>query len=109
MALPQEIATQNVRRPMAEEMAFEILVNEENRVWVFHDKIIPGRLAWIEFDSAAGMLEFIPHHMTHGILYAEVPAALRARIGSADMAYLYLIDGNEVKSFQKVPLQMRKH
>lgn len=98
-----------VRRPIAEAMNYEILVNEQHRVWVFHDQPIPGRLAWIEYDTVAGMLEFIPHHMTEGILYAEIPSALRTRICAAGAAYLYLTVGDEVKAFQKVPIQIKKH
>lgn len=97
-----------LRTPLGDLMKYEILINEKSRIWVFHDKVLPGRLAWVEFDPATGVLEMIPHDMRAGILYAEVPAALHARVRTSDLVYFYLTDGDKVTGFQKAPIQIRR-
>jgi hypothetical protein len=97
-----------LRTPIGAVMKFEILINEKSRVWIFHDQALPYRLAWVEFDPLTGMLELMPHDMSKGILYADAPPALYARLRTADMAYLYLTDGDKVTGFQKAPIQIRR-
>lgn len=89
-------------------MKFEILINEKSRLWIFHDQPIPGRIAWIEFNPATGQLDFIPHDMSAGMLYADVPAYLHAKVKASPLAYLYLTDGEKVTGYQKIPVQIRR-
>lgn len=98
----------SLRTPLGDVMKFEILINEKSRVWIFHDQALPYRLAWVEFDPQTGILELMPHDMSKGILYADVPAALHARMRSADMTYLYQTQDDKVTGFQKSPIQIRK-
>ena len=100
--------SRSLRTPLGDMMKFEVLINEKSQVWIFHDTILPGRLAWVEFDPVRGVLELISHDMRHGILYANVPAGLHARMRAANMAYLYLTDGDKITGFQKAPMQIRK-
>ena len=104
----QDHAPAALRTAMGDVMKFEILLNEKARVWVFHDKALPGRLAWVEFDPATGTLDLIPHDMRDGILYTDVPPALHMRVRSSDMVYFYLTDGDKVTGFQKIPLNIRR-
>jgi hypothetical protein len=97
-----------LRTPLGDVMKFEVLINEKSQVWIFHDKALPSRLAWIEFDPVAGVLELISHDMRNGLFYADVPAALSARVRKASLVYLYLTDGEKITGFQKVPMQVRK-
>lgn len=96
------------RMPIGDLMKYEILINEKARLWVFHDQPLPGRLAWIEFDPQNGELNFIPHDMSRGMVYAESPPSLRSRIPSVDLAFLYLTDGEKVHGFQKVPVRIKR-
>lgn len=96
-----------LRTAMGDVMKFEILLNEKSRLWVFHDKPLQGRLAWVEFDPASGRLELIPHDMRNGILYADVPAPLQMRLRASDLVYFYLTDGDKVLGFQKVAINIR--
>ena len=98
----------SLRTPLGDVMKFEVLINEKSQVWIFHDTVLPGRLAWVEFDPVRGVLELISHDMRHGILYADVPPGLHARMRAANMAYLYLTDGDKIAGFQKAPMQIRK-
>lgn len=93
---------------IADVMKYEILINEQSRLWVFHDKVLPGRLAWAEYDPATQQLSFIPHDMTRGMLYADIPAALAPRIQKTDLVYLYQTDGEKVTGFQKAPIQIKR-
>ncbi len=95
------------RIPLGDAMRFEILVNEKSQIWIFHDKALPYRLAWIEFDLTREVLELIPHDRGNGILYTDVPAALSARIRKAGLVYLYLTDGDKISGFQKIPIKTR--
>jgi hypothetical protein len=97
-----------LRIPLGDLMKFEILINEQAKIWVFHDKVLPGRLAWVEYDPVSGIIELIPHDMRAGIVYAEVPPALQARVRSANLVYFYLTDGEKVTGFQKAPIQVRR-
>ncbi|HEY8190233.1 MAG TPA: hypothetical protein VIF12_06070, partial [Micavibrio sp.] len=107
-AIENSSSSRSLRTPLGDVMNFEILINEKSQVWIFHDKAMPSRLAWIEFDPAAGMLELISHDMRNGLFYADVPAALSTRICKANLVYLYLTDGEKVTGFQKIPMQVRK-
>jgi hypothetical protein len=90
-------------------MKFEILLNEKSRVWIFHDHVLPARIAWVEFDPVSGRLELIPHDMRAGtIFYVDVPPALRGRMRTSDLVYFYLTEGDKVTSFLKVPVQIRR-
>jgi len=89
-------------------MKFEILINEKSRLWIFHDLPMPSRLAWLEFNPLTGQLDFIPHDMSEGMLYADVPAALHSKLKTSTLAYLYLTDGEKVTGFQKAPVQIRR-
>lgn len=95
------------RMPLGDAMQFEILLNEKSRVWIFHDRVLPGRLAWVEFDPVTGRLDLVPHDIRCGILYIHVPATLHARVRAADLAYFYLTDGDKINGFQKVPVHIR--
>lgn len=97
-----------LRIALGDVMQYEILINEKSRVWVFHDKALQSRLAWVEFDPATGCMELIPHDMRAGILYADVPPALHARIRASDLVYFYLTDGEKVTGFQKAPIQIKR-
>lgn len=97
-----------LRIALGDVMKYEILINEKSRVWVFHDKVLQSRLAWVEFDPVTGCMELIPHDMSAGILYADVPPSLHARIRSSDLVYFYLTDGDKVTGFQKAPIQIRR-
>lgn len=98
-----------LRTPLGDVMKFEILINEKSRVWIFHDQALPYRLAWVEFNPETGMLELMPHDMSRGILYTDVPAALHARFRASDLVCLYRTDGEKVTGFQKAPLRIRKN
>ncbi len=101
-------SVRQLRTPLGDVMKFEILINEKSRVWIFHDQPLPYRLAWVSFDPVSGMIELMPHDMSKGILYADTPASLHARLRTADMAYLYLTDGEKVTGFQKAPIQIKR-
>lgn len=97
-----------IRIPLGDVMKFEILMNEKGRIWVFHDQVLPYRLAWVEFDPVSGHIELMPHDMRHGILYADVPSALHARMRGISMACLYQTEGEKVTGFQKAPVQIKR-
>lgn len=101
--------TSTVRTALGDAMKFEILLNEKSKVWIFHDKALPERLAWVEFDPATGILDLIPHDIRNGILYTDIPASLHGRIKGSDLVYFYLTDGDKVTGFQKAPIHIRKH
>jgi hypothetical protein len=97
-----------LRRALGDVMKFEILINENAKVWIFHDQPLPYRLAWVEFNPLTGMIELMPHDMRHGILYADAPAALHARLRTSTLAYIYQTDGDKVLGFQKAPIQITR-
>lgn len=97
-----------MRIKLGDTMKYEVLLNEKDKVWVFHDRVLPARIAWVEFDPAAGTLDIVPHDMRAGILYTEIPQALHARVRAAHLVYFYLTDGDRVMGFQKVPLHVKK-
>ncbi|MDB5492071.1 MAG: hypothetical protein JWO78_1920 [Micavibrio sp.] len=89
-------------------MKFEVLINDRTKVWVFHDRAMPGRLAWVEYDQSSGRLDLVPHDMRNGIHYIDVPAALHMRIQASDVVYFYLTEGDKVTGVQKVALRNRR-
>ena len=97
------------RVPLGDLMKFEILLNEKSRLWVFHDRVLPCRLAWVEFDPATGRLEMIPHDMRDGIIYTDVPPTLYSRVKASELVYFYLTDGDKVTGFQKAPIHIRRN
>lgn len=96
------------RMPIGDMMKFEILINEKSKLWIFHDKPLPGRLAWVEFNPQTNQINLIPHDMREGMLYADLPAFLQTQIRATNLAYLYLTDGDKVMGFQKVPVQISR-
>lgn len=98
-----------LRRPLGDVMQYEVLINEKSRVWIFHDKPLQNRLAWVEFDPETGAIELVPHDMRSGILYADISPALHARIQTSDLVYFYLTDGEKVTGFQKVPFHTKRY
>lgn len=97
-----------LRTPIGDIMGYEILINEQSTVWVFHDRPIPYRIAWIEFDPVTGLIEFMPHDMRMGILYAEAPAPLQARFRTSRLGYLYETGGDQVLNALRVPVRLKK-
>ena len=97
-----------LRTSLGDLMKYEMLINEQSKIWIFHDRPLPGRIAWLEFDPLTKSVEFIPHDMRHGIIYADVPPVLQAKFSTSHIAYLYLTDGEKVTGFQKLPVQLRK-
>lgn len=97
-----------LRIALGDVMKFEVLINDKTKVWIFHDKALPGRLAWVEFDAATGQLNLVPHDMRNGIYYIDVPAALHARMRVSDVVYFYLTEDDKVTNFQKVALHNRR-
>lgn len=97
-----------LRTALGDVMKFEVLINDKTKVWIFHDQALPGRLAWVEFDPSTGCLDLVPHDMRNGILYADVPSTLHARMRSSDLVYFYLTNGDKVTGFQKVALHVRR-
>lgn len=103
-----KIVNRALRVSLDDVMKYEILINEKSKIWIFHDQVFKSRLAWVEFDPVTGTMDLIPHDMSTGILYANVPPALHARIHSADMVYFYLTDGDKVTGFQKTTMHVRR-
>lgn len=49
----------SVLSPLTEDMAVDLVVNEEGQVWILHDKPLSGLLKWVEYDAGSAVLNLV--------------------------------------------------
>ncbi len=84
----------------------EVAARDDGRVVVFHNRPFVEDLAWLEFDLAAGRLEFMREDGSARDFGVPIPAKMRANMQNTAQVFLVQMDedtGQAVKG-RYVPL-----
>jgi hypothetical protein len=88
------------------EMRVKMLVKDNRRIWILHDRPLQGPVSYIEFfaDSGDIYLNFADGTIRH--LGLTIPPGQKRRdIQESELVWLYQLDKNEkIEGYQQAPL-----
>lgn len=72
--------------------SFELFVNEDQKVYVFHNKPLKNELSWLEFDLGSGRLEFVMADGDMRDIGVQVPQSMAKNMQNAHQILMVLTD-----------------
>lgn len=93
-----------VLRDAVKAMKLDLAVSEGGDVYVFHEKPMPEKLNWVEYDRAALKLYFISHKGRIQGLGMKVAQTLDNTIAQSRRIFIVYREHNEVQTIFEMPL-----
>lgn len=72
--------------------SFELYVNEDQKVYIFHNKPLKSELSWLEFDLSSGRLEFVMADGENRDIGVTVPQSMTKNMQNAHQILMVLTD-----------------
>jgi len=92
---------------MISQMLIDVVVNDDDRVWVFHDKPFDGILEWAEYDADLARLVFVTKNGKINDLGLQIQPLMQKPLAQAEYIEAYLIQDKVFRDYAKVSLVTR--
>lgn len=97
-----------VHKPLASTMNVDLMVNEDSKLWVIHDKPFPDILIWAEYDADMASLSLIAKDGKIIDLGMKIHQPLRKYMLSARQLFTMRMQDGKIDDCYVLPLIVRE-
>lgn len=94
--------------PLADQMAVDLVVNEQGQVWVLHDKRFPDFLSGVEYHEDSNQLYFMTQKGDMIELGMKIPQTMCEPLMKADQICLLRMNGKAVEDMYILRLVVQR-